>query len=158
MEPPSIGTDYIINNIVSYMPKPWYHFGATNSETCSISTIDHNLFYQPLGVAGYAPDGAVRLSCSDEGGLAYSVSDWQTATRCPNCIEADPLFVNASSNDFHLQLGSPAIDAGTNGTEVQSIMQRYYDTFGVSIEVDFDGNPRPADYNEWDIGAFEYVA
>jgi parallel beta-helix repeat protein len=48
-------------------------------------------------------------------------------------ISADPLFVNASGGDFHLQRGSPAIDAGTNAN---TMPQR-----------DFDGVTRPLDGN-----------
>src|SRR5215467_10201230 len=48
-------------------------------------------------------------------------------------ISVDPLFASASGGDFHLQRGSPAIDAGTNGN---TMPQR-----------DFDGITRPLDGN-----------
>jgi HYR domain len=58
-------------------------------------------------------------------------------------ISADPLFFGAS--DFRLQLGSPAIDAGTSGG---------------APAIDIDGNARPRDGNAdgvalWDMGAYE---
>jgi parallel beta-helix repeat protein len=53
-------------------------------------------------------------------------------------IAADPLFVNAGS-DFHLQPGSPAIDAGTNSG---------------APTVDIEGTPRPL--NGVDMGAYEF--
>lgn len=61
-------------------------------------------------------------------------------------ISADPMFVDASQNDYHLQAGSPAIDAGTAQT---------------APSIDFDGNARPVDGNgdgtaTVDIGAFEF--
>jgi uncharacterized repeat protein (TIGR01451 family) len=62
-------------------------------------------------------------------------------------ISAGPLFVDPASGDFHLQQGSPAIDAGTNTG---------------APAADLDGKPRPIDGNSdgvaiVDMGAFEFV-
>ena len=59
-------------------------------------------------------------------------------------ISVDPLF--SGDSDFRLQLGSPAIDAGTSIGAPPS---------------DLEGNPRPRDGNadsvaSWDMGAYEY--
>jgi len=56
-----------------------------------------------------------------------------------NSIYADPLFVNAGADDFHLRNGSPAANAGTNA--------------GAPTR-DKDGTPRPQ-AGRVDIGAFE---
>jgi len=61
-------------------------------------------------------------------------------------ILADPLFVNPDSHDFHLQPGSPCIDAGTDGITLP--------------DTDLDTNPRIIDGNNdasaiVDIGAYE---
>jgi hypothetical protein len=52
----------------------------------------------------------------------------------------DPLFVAPGSGNFHLQRGSPAIDAANSNS---------------APSVDFDGTARPKG-NGYDIGAFEY--
>ncbi len=57
-------------------------------------------------------------------------------------IESDPLFMNASESNYHLQTGSPCIDAGD-----VSVVQ--------PGETDLDGHPRIIG-GHVDIGAYEY--
>jgi len=58
-----------------------------------------------------------------------------------NLTNTNPLFINPAGLDFHIQLGSPAIDSGTN----------------ISAPVnDFDGNNRPQGIG-FDVGAYEFV-
>lgn len=57
------------------------------------------------------------------------------------------MFVDAAGGDYHLQAGSPCIDAGTNEG---------------APNMDFDGNPRPIDGDGdniavVDMGAFEFM-
>jgi hypothetical protein len=60
-----------------------------------------------------------------------------------NGIEADPLFVNLATGDFHEGTGSPLINAGTN-------------LIYAGVVLDFDRNPRPAT-GAFDIGAYQHV-
>jgi hypothetical protein len=88
-------------------------------------TWDHNLVYG---------NGTNYGGIADQTGLNGNIS-------------ADPLFVNSVAGDFHLQAGSPAIDAGSNALAPLG---------------DFDGVTRPQDGNGdgvavFDIGAFEFV-
>ena len=58
-----------------------------------------------------------------------------------NLIGNDPKFVDVLAHDFHLQLGSPAIDAGVTLD---------------AVTTDFDGNTRPQGF-AIDLGAFESI-
>ena len=56
-------------------------------------------------------------------------------------IDVDPLFVDSERGDFHLRMGSPCINAGTNDF--------------VFMLQDYDGNPR-IQRGRVDIGCYEY--
>jgi MYXO-CTERM domain-containing protein len=64
------------------------------------------------------------------------------ALTASNNTLADPRFVNAAGNDYHLQSGSPAIDQAV-GTDVAA--------------VDYDGRARPFGVAA-DLGAYEFGA
>lgn len=80
------------------------------------------------------------------GNFALNGSRWNTPFPVPQgIIEADPQFIRYAadgSGDYHLKLGSPAIDAGTS--------------IGAP-STDFDGNARPLGAG-YDIGAYEFLA
>lgn len=66
----------------------------------------------------------------------------------PGNFDADPRFVNAAATNFHLQAGSPCLDAGTN--------------LSALVPFDFDGVPRPLDSDgvggpDFDVGAYELL-
>ncbi|HUS60181.1 MAG TPA: right-handed parallel beta-helix repeat-containing protein, partial [Nevskiaceae bacterium] len=65
--------------------------------------------------------------------------DYSGVTPGPRDISADPLLVDPENGDYHLQVSSPCIDAGTNDG---------------ALSTDFDGDPRP-DGCWVDIGADE---
>jgi parallel beta-helix repeat protein len=60
-----------------------------------------------------------------------------------NCIVSDPVFLDASAGDYHLQATSPCIDTGSNAL------------VPAGITVDLEGNPRIAG-SAVDMGAYEY--
>jgi hypothetical protein len=110
----------VVNNIIAgngYNP-PYYH-GVWSAGAMNVVDADHNLYYQ---------------NKLDNVGLHSDT----------NIVTSDPLFVDVGSNNFHLQSGSPAIDAG--------------------IVIDGYHNPNPGDNagdgKVWygsapDIGAYE---
>ena len=66
-----------------------------------------------------------------------------------NNISADPLFANPTGGDYHLQQGSPSIDAGDNMTSNLP-------------DTDIDGNPRILDGDGngtviIDMGVYEFL-
>jgi hypothetical protein len=86
--------------------------------TCTSVTIRNNIYY----LNGSATSG----SC--------------TSTTTSNNLSTDPSFVNAAGANFHLTLGSTAIDTGTTVA---------------SVTTDFDAVTRPKGA-AYDIGAFEF--
>jgi uncharacterized protein YjdB len=69
-------------------------------------------------------------------------------------ISSDPLFLNLSSHDFHLQSGSPAKDAGITISS-SNTYNNYTPWNGNST--DYTGVTRPQGAN-YDIGAYEFFA
>ncbi|MGB0384043.1 MAG: right-handed parallel beta-helix repeat-containing protein [Ardenticatenaceae bacterium] len=59
---------------------------------------------------------------------------------CSNSVNGDPKFVNPTAGDYHLNIGSMAIDAGTNQ----------------GIAIDIDGQSRPM-AKSYDLGADELL-
>jgi hypothetical protein len=75
-------------------------------------------------------------------GVSGVMSDTTGCSIGTNQIGADPKFANASSYDFHLQSGSPAIDSGITLA---------------AVTTDIDGTTRPQG-TALDLGAREYVS
>jgi len=71
----------------------------------------------------------------------YSASSNTFTTTLISCWTNDPLYLNPTAGDYHLQSSSPCINAGKNAY--------------VTLTNDLDGNPRIVG-GTVDIGAFEY--
>ncbi len=91
-------------------------------------------------------DNAISADvAAEEASFTVSYSDVQggwEGTGTDN-INLDPLFVDVPDGDLHLQVGSPAIDAGD-----QTLLP-------AGIITDLDGNPRVAG-GDVDMGAYEF--
>jgi predicted outer membrane repeat protein len=95
--------------------------------------------------ANSAPQGPAIHSAADEdvyGAGTPEAGYCNIQGGCPGIgnIDLDPLFVDAASGDYHLDLLSPCIDAGDPAT---------------TLAEDVEGNPRPAG-SGYDIGAYEH--
>jgi len=135
----------ITNNILSSMDatENGYHLTITAaSGVRQASTMDNNAFHQP--------GGSVRIWW---GGGPYDLAGFQSAFpgKGVACLEQDPQFVNPSANDYHLQEGSPCIDAGRDANAYAQFLVLY----GDSILADAQAMVRPYGMG-LDLGAFEW--
>jgi len=125
--------------------------GGTYSSTVNSSTISGNA--AALGGGGTC-DGTVTNSIVWGNRSSGNSSNMYNSAAVYTCsdplppgegnIDTDPYFI--STNDFHLQAGSPCINAGTNLPWMVGA-------------TDLDGNPRilPIPNGRVDMGAYEYI-
>jgi hypothetical protein len=106
-------------------------YEATYNNTFQNNLIDHPTTGQTCNFRGavYDVDGFDNQSGTD----GYVMS---------NNISGNPLFLDVNNNDYHLQAGSPCIDAGTNSIAL----------------FDLDGNDIPYPGSAPDIGVYEFQA
>ncbi len=95
-----------------------------------------NLTFQ-IAVAADVPAGNVTVDHN----LIDGYRGYEDEVYGEDYVEGDPQFVNPAHGDFHLQPGSPAVDAGSAAD---------------APSVDLDGDPRPGGTG-YDIGADEYA-
>jgi parallel beta-helix repeat protein len=117
----------VVNNVVFRSAEQ--HFVHVDAES---STLDHNLYF---------PDGASLFRFARESvDVTTDFAGFRARTGGEaHSLVADPLFLGAETNDYHLEEESPAVDAGMD----------------VGLATDMDGSAVP-----WgeavDIGAFEW--
>jgi ferric-dicitrate binding protein FerR (iron transport regulator) len=110
--------------------------------------IENNIFYAPyldaIAISGFAvpPDATCRIDHNLVYGSGVTLGGPRFAIKSNNLLNTDPLFVNAASYNFHLQTGSPAIEAGVTSA---------------AVATDYDGVPRSRGARN-DAGAFQFNA
>lgn len=113
--------------------------GLTNTPH---SVIENNIFFEPLVHTIYFHDEMSKQSAAIGHNCIFR-SDGKEPSGSPSPGDlwmVDPLFVSSASGDFHLQAGSPLIDAGVTIPNISN---------------DFDDTSRPIGAG-FDIGAYEY--
>jgi len=127
----SVGTNTIRDNIL-YNSNP-NHGGIDFTNATDVAGAD----------SGYNIFGGANVAVTpDDGNTFYSLSQWQALGHEQHSFVAtlSSLFVNPSSNDYHLLATSPAVDAG------QTL---------AAVPTDAEGRPRPEGVAS-DIGCYEY--
>ncbi len=136
---PTITNNTITGNVNYGIYNGWY-----SSPTITSNTITDNTY----GIFNYY-NSSPTIDYNDVWGNGtdyYGVAD---QTGINGNISADPLFVNPRAGDYHLQSGSPCIDAGSNAAPALP-------------STDFEGDPRIWDGDGdslavVDMGADEFV-
>ena len=119
----SLTDDYIIKNNISFNP---VNYHVRRDGEISNNILDYNDYYPTTGAK-------FRLDKID-----YNFANWKSrSSQDVHSIDQDPLFIDASNGNFHLQFNSLCINKGTD----------------VGLTEDMEGNP--VDYAP-DIGAYEY--
>jgi len=139
-----IKNNIIYNNGQSGVPGSRYQLYDAGRLNDTSNQIDYNLYYDTE-----SHNNLLRFN-----GVTYAtVAAFAVATTHEDHgIESDPLFTNASGNDFTLQSTSPAIDAGTNlGSTYQ---------LGLSPSSTWPSGVLTLNQNSnglgWEIGAYAY--
>jgi hypothetical protein len=103
------------------------------SDPASFVKEDHNLIFNSN------PKGIYEIRTEKHVSLFYPLQDWRDKFKLSqNTFEGDPLFIDPSKLDFHLQPNSPAVGAGVN----------------LNIPTDIDGKSRPVSGATADIGPY----
>jgi len=123
----------LVNNTIAYNSAE----GIQTADACTVLVRNNIIVGNEGGIHDLDSAAAITIDHNDvwDNGWANYVN----VSPGPGDISADPLFVNAAAGDFHLQVGSPCIDAGT--------------PVGAP-DHDFEGIPRDA---APDMGAYEWT-
>ena len=157
----SIVSNNIVTDCASYMPKLQFVGAIFGNSVYGSPQIIHNTVvgnhYTGIGfchpgtpiiknnivvgnLEGIGVCDNVDPNNSHNNSWNNEVYNWHGIEQGEGAISSDPLFVDEIEGDYHLQKGSPCIDAGTD----------------VGLYIDMDGDLRPFGVG-FDMGADEFV-
>jgi hypothetical protein len=125
----SVSNVNILNNTFAFQ-NPYRTGHIRFASPISSSLIANNIFYQPLtgGIdyGGSTPSNVEVKNNLAYGGTVHVGTPPAGISSSGNIDNANPLVVNTSTvpYDFHLQSGSPAIDAGATLSAVPELPRR----------------------------------
>jgi hypothetical protein len=111
-------------------------------QTGTLSTLRNNHF-----------DEEAKISWSN--GVTHDLESFQSAfSKGENCISDDPLFTDASSDDFSLQASSSAVGSALQDSDLTLDVYALFESlYGLDIRVDINNVARP-DTDSWNMGAY----
>jgi hypothetical protein len=141
--PGSLANIHVLNNTFAFCNESKSYTCIVLDASISASSIKNNVFYNPQGgktieAAGFGGSITVGHNLTSGNAMHDQGSAPSGMTLVNNLVSTNPLLVSPPL-DFHLGLGSPAINVG--------------ETLA-SVAVDFEGRSRPQG-GAYDIGAYE---
>jgi hypothetical protein len=141
--PGTLSDIHIVNNTFAFCNESKNYTCIVLDASISNSSIKNNIFYNPQGgktIEAEGFGGSITIghnltsgnAMHDQGSLPSGM------TLVNNLLNSNPLFVNPPG-DFHLQSGSPAVNAG------EAL---------AAVTIDFEARSRPQG-GAYDIGAYE---
>jgi hypothetical protein len=146
--------------IAQIYPAP-YSYGSSGPGVVIVNNIVAGSTSYPAVDCSWFQTPSLSIQPTFENNILYNAGGPFFGSYCVDVstqdgnIAADPQFVNAAANDYHLQSTSPAIDSGLN-----SAIQTFQTMTGMNWTTDFDGKPRIQNGSGngciIDMGAYEY--
>ena len=142
--PGSLDNIRVLNNTFAYSNPNKSYTAIVLDANISNSSIINNVFYNPEGgktieAAGFGGSITIANNITTGSAMTDRSSIPSGMAMSNNRLNTDALLVNPAGGDFHLQAGSPAIDAGQTLT---------------LVPLDFERRARPRGAG-FDIGALE---